>query len=181
MPALAHPTPAARAAALNHLSPAARAAALKALVFVSWADGRLSMVELAAVRGAAIALALLDPLDGACGSLASDPGAPDDFDLSALTARERHLVLAAASWMALVDAKRTPGEVRALDDVARLAGLDDETAELLFDVARWVRLARPRTGSTWADEFERLVRVTDGALGPPLPGSSRRAIEGGPQ
>jgi hypothetical protein len=82
--------------------------------------------------------------------------------------------------MALVDAKRTPGEVRALDDVARLAGLDDETAELLFDVARWVRQVRPRTGSTWADEFDRLMRVTDGALGPARPGSPR-AAEGGLQ
>jgi hypothetical protein len=163
--------------AVDHLSPAARAAALKALVFVSWADGRLSTVELAAVRGAAIALALIDPLDGVCGALAPAPDASDDLDFSALTARERHLVLAAASWMALVDTRRTPGEARALDDVARRAGLDDETAELLFDVARCVRQAHPRTGSTWADEFERLVRVTDGALGLSLPGS-RRAAEG---
>lgn len=164
--------------AVDHLSPAARAAALDVLVFISWADGRVSLAELAAVRGAAIALALLDPLDGACGALVASPRAPDALDLRALTLHERRLVLAAAAWIALVDAKRTPTEARALDDVARRAGLDDEAAELLFDIARWVRLVRPRATSTWADEFDRLVCVTDGALGPARPGAFR-AAEGG--
>ncbi len=166
--------------AVDHLSPAARATALDALVFVSWADGRVSPAELAAVRGAAIALALLDPLDGACGVLVSTPRALDDLGLGALTLRERRLVVAAAGWMALVDAKRTPTEARALDDMARQAGLDDDAAELLFDVARWVRVVRPRATSTWADEFDRLVDVTDGALGPARQGPPR-AAEGGPR
>ncbi len=156
--------------AVDHLSPAARAAALHVLAFVSWADGRVSPVELAAVRGAAIALALVDPLDGSCGALVEGRRTTEGLDLAALTLRERHLLLAAGAWMTLVDAKRTPCEARALDDLARRAGLDDEIAELLFDVARWVRLVHPRARETWSDEFDRLLRVADGALGPSRPG-----------
>jgi hypothetical protein len=159
------------------LSTAARSVALDALATVAWADGRLSSVESSALRGATAALDRIGPRDA---SRVPSPAAgrslyPADF--AALTERERHLVLAAASWMALVDAKRTPSEARALDEVARLAGLDDEAAELLFDVARWVRQVRPRAGSTWAEEFDRLVRVADGALGPARPGAPR-ASEG---
>jgi hypothetical protein len=160
------------------LSPAARSAAFDALAAIAWADGRVSALESSALRGAAAALDRVGPPGEASGPLPVTPRAPCDLDLAALTARERHLVLAAAAWMALIDAKRTPGEARALDEVARRAGLDDEAAELLFDVARWVRVVRPRAGTTWAEEFDRLVRVTDGALGPARRGSPR-AAEGG--
>jgi hypothetical protein len=151
--------------AADHLSPAARAIALDVLALVCWADGRVSPAEFAAVRGAAIALALIDPLDKSSGALVAAPKSPTHADLKALTARERHILFAAAAWVALVDAKRTPGEAEALDELARGAGLDDDEAELLFDIARWVRLVRPRI-TTWAGEFERLVMVTEGALGP---------------
>lgn len=161
--------------AVDHLSPPARAAALDVLVLVSWADGWVSPAELSAVRGAAVALALVDPLDGACGALVENPRAPTEAELAALSPRERHILLAAGAWMTLVDETRTPSEARALDELARRAGLDDEAAELLFDIARWVRLVRPRASTTWAGEFERLVCVTDGALGPVGPPPRRAA------
>jgi hypothetical protein len=164
--------------AIDHLSPAARVATLDVLAFISLSDGWLSSAELAAVRGAATALALVDPLDDWCRDLGEGRRTSDDLDLTSLTPRERHLVLAAAAWMVLVDAKRTPREARALDDVARRAGLDDEAAELLFDIARWVRLVRPCAQATWSDEFDRLVRVADDALGPASSGS-RWSAEGG--
>ncbi|HEU4411089.1 MAG TPA: hypothetical protein VFS43_37900 [Polyangiaceae bacterium] len=159
--------------ATDCLSPAARALTLEVLALASWADGRVSPAELSAARGAAIALALLGPLDGACGALVARPRALAELDFGALTTRERQLVLAAAAWMTLVDAKRTPAEGEWLDELARRAELDDETAELLFDVAYWVRLVRPR-GATWAHEFDRLIRVTDGALGPARPPAALR-------
>lgn len=158
--------------AVELLSPRARAITLDVVTLVSWADGRVSDAELAAVRGAASALVQNDPLDASRGTLAVAPRAPTRQDFATLAERERHMLLAAASWAALADGKRTPHEARALDALACRSELDDEAAELLFDIARWVRLVRPRAATTWAVEFERLVHVTNSALGPAR--SSRR-------
>jgi uncharacterized membrane protein YebE (DUF533 family) len=134
--------------AIDVLSEAARRALLRVLACAAAADGDVTAEEIAALRGAQIALGLVGeglPLDSLLLSR---------IDVSVLSSREKMLVYAAAAWMALADGVRTNSESQFLEQLRARLGLDRETAGFMAAHARWTRAS---TDLTWHRELEALV------------------------
>jgi hypothetical protein len=104
---------------------------------LAWADGRLTADELAAARGAAIALDLLGPADGAVGVLARGPTPLRQIPVERLGPIARHLAFAGAAWVAWLDGSPTPAERSALGELQVRLALGEEVGwTLVRDVAR---------------------------------------------
>lgn len=122
--------------ALLALDPSLRRPLLDLLVHVARVDPMIAAPQIAAVRGAQVALGLVEvpSLDGAV--LRSATGewqvlahAPD---------RERSLAYAAARWVALSDGVLDDAEVKVLAELGALLGLGDAALRLAESIANTV-------------------------------------------
>lgn len=107
------------------------------VVATLWADGEIADREIAAVRGAQVALGLVHELDDAEVAVARGPR--DRWRLL-VRARERDRVVAyaAAVWTALADGRIDPGESRFLREVRSVLALDDSAVRFADSLARYV-------------------------------------------
>jgi hypothetical protein len=145
------------------LSPQSRRSVFIALSQVAWADGRLRPSELAALRGAAKQLALLDRDSGVAGLLSLGPSRLPPLEIAGLPLRARALCVAGAAWAALTDEIATPTEDFALAWIIEHSGLDAELAGELCNVAWQIRTLRPDE-LAWSDEFGVLCDAVDAVL-----------------
>lgn len=127
-------------AAMDVLGTGARHALIEVLDSIVSADGEVSDVEAAALRGAAVAL--------------GQPDGSQAIPLALLTAREVMLVYCAAAWIALADGLLLRAESRALEALREELRLDPETARMLAAHARWVRTSTERP---WHRELDLLL------------------------
>jgi hypothetical protein len=110
---------------------------LDLVVATLWSDGQVADREIAAARGAQVALGLLHPDDDAARAIGLGPSG-SWRGLAAAPARERTLAYAAASWTALADGVVDPGEARFLDVLQRSLRLKPARIALATGLARWV-------------------------------------------
>lgn len=134
-----------------------------ALSQVAWADGRLRPAELAALRGAAQQLAIVERESGVAGLLSLGPSGLPALEIASLTLQARALCVAGAAWAALTDEIATPMEDFALAWIIEHSGLDAELAGELCEVAWQIRTLRPDDLS-WSDEFGVLRSAVDAVL-----------------
>ena len=110
------------------------------VVATLWADGEVADREIAAARGAQLALGLVHPGDGAEISIARGPC--DRWrTLVRGSERERVIAYAAAVWTALADGRIDPGEARFLREVRVVLALDDAAVRFADGLARYVDAA----------------------------------------
>jgi uncharacterized tellurite resistance protein B-like protein len=142
----------------HELSTEERRTIFLAMAHMAWADGRIDVVEVAALRAAATRLALLDPELGIVGLLSRGPDALPPLALSGMTIQTRALAVASAAWVALADRRSSRAEDVVLDRIAQRAGLTRAQAEELSMLAWQVRLLRPEELG-WQEEFDVLLRA----------------------
>ncbi|WP_157070025.1 hypothetical protein [Sandaracinus amylolyticus] len=112
-------------------------ALLDLVVATLWADGDVADREIAAARGAQIALGLVHPSDDAASAIGHGPS--DAWrTLAGASDRERLLAYAAAVWTALADRVIDPGEARFLREVRHALALDDGAVRFADTLARWI-------------------------------------------
>jgi hypothetical protein len=145
------------------LSPQSRRSVFIALSQVAWADGRLRASELAALRGAAQRLAILERDSGVAGPLSLGPSRLPALEIAGLPLRARALCVAGAAWAALTDEIATPTEDFALAWIIEHSGIDAELASELCNVAWQIRTLRP-DGLSWSEEFGVLCDAVDAVL-----------------
>lgn len=143
---------------IKELSTEERRTIFLAMAHMAWADGRIDVVEVAALRAAATRLTLLDPDLGIVGLLSRGPKALPPLALSGMTTRTRALAVACAAWVALADRRSCRAEDIALEQIARRAGFSRAQAEELSMLAWQVRLLRPDELG-WQEELDVLVRA----------------------
>ena len=145
------------------------------LAQMAWADGKLHASELAALRGAAFSLDLLDRHTGVAGMLSLGPARLPPVEFSDLNRTERGLCVAAAAWAALTDDLQSHTETFVLSWLATHAGLDEEIVEELSELAWRTRALRP-DDLDWESEFDALLiaakQVLDHQPMVPAPGHS---------
>jgi hypothetical protein len=121
--------------ALLSYDPSLQRPLLDLVVATAWADPLVGDRQLAAVRGAQIALGLVNGEDAA----AFSRGASGAWlELSSAPLRERKIAYAAAVWVALSDDLIDAGEASLLRDVRRALSLDDAAVRFADSLARFV-------------------------------------------
>jgi hypothetical protein len=118
------------------IEPSLRPALFDLLVRVARVDPMIGAQQIAAVRGAQIALGLVEipALDGAVlrGATGEWHALVDASD------RERSLAYAAARWVALADGVLDDAEVKVLDELRLELGLGDAAVKLAESIANHV-------------------------------------------
>jgi hypothetical protein len=135
------------------------------LAQMAWADGKLHASELAALRGAAFSLDLLDRHTGVAGMLSLGPALLPPVEFSDLNRTERGLCVAAAAWAALTDDLQSHTESFVLSWLATHAGLDEEIVDELSELAWRTRALRPHD-LDWESEFDALLIAAKTLLEP---------------
>ena len=113
---------------------------------VAWADRRLAADEVAATRGVATVLGVLEP---SAGLLLRGPRRLAHAEVSAAMAGCRDVVYVTALWVALADGVLAPAEREVLDALARSLRIDPERREMLDDLV-W---SRAGTHTDWAEAY----------------------------
>lgn len=107
------------------------------VVATLWADGELADREIAAARGAQVALGLV--YGARTAEIAIARGPTERWrQLARARERERMIAYAAAVWTALADARIDPGELRFLREVRSVLALDEAAVCFAEGLARWV-------------------------------------------
>lgn len=137
-----------------------RSIVFDALVSAVWADGVITLDELAATRAAARELGLADA------TLSREvPRVSLEQAGCGLAERERDFVVAATAWILAVDGLRPLGDAAPLLRVADALGVDETRRRTLATIASDVRASARQTTSL-ADEFSKLLVAVAGARVP---------------
>lgn len=122
--------------ALLSFEPSMRSPLFDLLVLVARVDPMIAAPQLGAVRGAQIALGLVElpSLDGAV----LRPSTGEWRALGGASDRERSLAYAAARWVALSDGVLDDAEVKVLAELRRVLGLGDAAVRLAESIANGV-------------------------------------------
>jgi aspartate ammonia-lyase len=142
--------------AINAFPEHARRVLLDVMVAVAWADQELRPEEREAVRGAATALGLVLPEDAETASPDRKPLAPEEFEVGALTPRDREIVYLCAAWMAVADSIEQPEETDVLRRLQARLAISDGRARWLKAHAIELRISLPPSPSWWRT-FDRLL------------------------
>ncbi|MDQ3033128.1 MAG: hypothetical protein M3Y87_11970 [Myxococcota bacterium] len=126
------------------------------VVATLWADGEVADREIAAARGAQVALGLVHPADEAATAIARGPrdawrmlgGAPE---------RVRVLAYASSVWTALADGVIDASEALFLREVRASLSLDDGAVRFADGLARWIDATAREGSMPWHRAFARLV------------------------
>lgn len=130
---------------------------LTLLIAIAWADGDLADEEKDGVRAAAKVLNLTkERRDDLEKSLEKAPTI-DPAALDRLSARDRGFAYVASSWMARIDGKVAPAEMKLLERIAGAMDLDDEQVDKLEALA--ATLEPREKGASWATEIEPLFKA----------------------
>ncbi len=140
--------------AIDAISHATRKTVFDTLLAIAWADGTLSEEEMAAARGAAIALGLTHEADSPRSS--RPPIAMSTIGLDQVSKRDADIVFICAAWMALADRIEDPREAQLLEVLQEKLRITNERAQTLKERARDLRRETPATVSWWK-QFEILV------------------------
>jgi hypothetical protein len=106
-----------------------------------WADGQVADREIAAARGAQIALGLVhDSGDESTALIARGPSARWQT-IARAPEGTRVIAYAAAVWTALADGRMDPGERAFLREVAAAFALDEHAIRFGDAIARWIAAA----------------------------------------
>jgi len=127
---------------LDLLSPAATGPILELMIYAAWVDRDVALSEVDAILGASHFLAPSRPFPELLSSLTGEPP-PPPRSVRSISVGERHLAFALAAWVIEADGIESPDELAFLGGLRRELGLDDDVAERLLAMARWLRSCRP--------------------------------------
>lgn len=145
------------------ITPHGRDVVFDVVVHVAWADGRLSPLEVSAIRSTAEALGLATHDLGAA-ILGRRGRAFESLELGSLGPLERAFAYGAAVWISVADRHVARSEYQTIRRIGRALGLSDELASRVELLAWGVGCAElePEQGM----QLERMFgTVTDALLG----------------
>lgn len=126
------------------------------VVATLWADGDVADREIAAVRGAQLALGLVHPADDAATAIARGPRSAWRM-LAGASERVRVLAYASSVWTALADGVIDASESLFLREVRASFALDDGAVRFADGLARWIDASARDESMPWHRAFAQLV------------------------